>query len=154
MCDRVADERAGLAHGVDERAPVRETGRDRRREGAAGAVHRRALDALALQPVDLDRLASLVTKLELRSARLLAFAFRLSPTVLRVDYEDLVTSPGPAYGRVFDYVGASEPPDSFDYTAGFTKVLPNDLESIVLNFDELEAHPLLHPYVLSSNRDR
>jgi hypothetical protein len=96
---------------------------------------------------DLARLEELVIRLKAQANQITEFASSISDNFLKLFYEDIVETPKQAYSKVFHYVGASEVDDSFDFTAGYQKILSNDLRDVISNFDDMKNYKFLKPYI-------
>ncbi|MGH2556390.1 MAG: hypothetical protein ACRDHO_11810 [Actinomycetota bacterium] len=97
--------------------------------------------------IDVAELARLVTGLSSKSERLRQLAARLRAETMHVTFEQLQNNPSGTFESVFEYLGVPPAEAGFDYTAGFTKMLSDDLRDVVANFPELERHPLLAGYL-------
>jgi hypothetical protein len=99
------------------------------------------------QAIDVPELARIVTRLRTNSERLLQLAAELHAKTLQVSFEELQDDPRGTFESVFEYLGVPPAFAGFDYSAGFTKTLPEDLTKVVVNFPEVESHPLLASYL-------
>jgi LPS sulfotransferase NodH len=102
---------------------------------------------VAVPKLDIDELRSAVAEWESQTARLRAYARALRREMLEICYEDLQTQPESTFRHLFDFLGATPPPDGFDFTAGFTKILSDDVRNFVSNPADLVADPLLGRYM-------
>ncbi len=96
---------------------------------------------------DLARLEELVICLKVQANQVTEFASSISDNFLKLFYENIVETPKQAYSQVFDYVGASEVDDSFDFTDGFQKIISDDLRDVIINFDDMKNYKFLKPYI-------
>lgn len=99
------------------------------------------------QTFDVAALEHQVTAAENRARRLRTVAQRLRAPRLVVTLEDVQADPKRAFDEMFDFLGVPAAPSDFDYTAGHTKVLSDDLRDVVANYDELQRSPILAPYL-------
>lgn len=99
------------------------------------------------QVIDVPRLARIVTQLRADSERLRQLATELRAQTMHVTYEQLRDDPRGTFESVFEHLGVPPAQVGFDYTAGFMKVLSEDLRDVVANFAEVESHPLLASYL-------
>jgi LPS sulfotransferase NodH len=99
------------------------------------------------QEYDVPELVELVGNLRDRSERLRRFADELGAQVMSVTYEQLQTDRISTFDSVFAYLGVPPPAPGFDYSAGYTKLLAEDLRDVVANFAEIEREPVLAGYL-------
>jgi LPS sulfotransferase NodH len=104
------------------------------------------------QVIDVPKLASIVTTLRNDSERLRQLATRLHAETMHVTFEQLQDDPIGTFESVFEYLSVPPAPTDFDYTAGFKKILSDDLREVAENYEELERDPMLVPYLESQNR--
>ncbi len=96
---------------------------------------------------DIAKLQEIVGELTKKSKYLQEFAEDITDEYLSISYEDLLENPQWTFTKVFDHIEASKVPDEFDFTGGYQKILSDNLEDIVNNFDELYKYPLLSKYL-------
>ncbi len=99
------------------------------------------------QSFDVTSLEHQVIAAENRARRLRTVARRLRAPRMSVTLEDVQADPKRAFDAMFAFLGVPPAPDGFDYTAGHTKVLSDDLRDVVANYDELERSPILARYL-------
>jgi hypothetical protein len=99
------------------------------------------------QAFDVQSLEHQVTAAENRARRLRTVARRLRAPRMSVTLEDVQADPKREFDAIFAFLGVPPVPDGFDYTAGHTKVLSDDLRNVVANYDELERSAVLAPYL-------
>jgi LPS sulfotransferase NodH len=104
-------------------------------------------DALKPKLFDLTKLAKLVTRLEQQSERLREFANSIAAAYLTVFHEEIIEDSQAALNHVFQFLGASQMGQDFDFTAGYQKVLSEDLRQTISNYDDLYRNPCFHPYL-------
>ena len=74
------------------------------------------------------------------------FAAKLDPSFLQLYYEDHFGNPPESYGKIFDFLGLSLP-DPFDFQQGTRKLVDSDLTNVLENYDDLQSHPVLGPWM-------
>jgi len=99
------------------------------------------------QTFDVAALEHQVTAAENRARRLRTVARRLRAPRISVTLEDMQADPKREFDAIFEFLGVPPAPDGFDYTAGHTKLLSDDLRDVVANYDEFERSPILAPYL-------
>jgi LPS sulfotransferase NodH len=99
------------------------------------------------QVIDVPKLAKIVTLLRNNSQQLRKLAAGLRAETRHVTFEQLQEDPSGTFESVFEYLGVPPAQAGFDYTAGFTKMLSDDLRDVVANYVELECEPLLARYL-------
>jgi hypothetical protein len=97
--------------------------------------------------IDVPELVRTVTELRNNSKRLRQLAAGLRAETMEVTFEQLQDDPSSTFGSVFAYLGVPPAPAGFDYTAGFKKMLSEDLRDVVANYVELERNPVLSSYL-------
>ncbi|PSF39494.1 hypothetical protein C7H19_01520 [Aphanothece hegewaldii CCALA 016] len=106
-------------------------------------------DKEKLRPIDFDfdKLEELTKRFEQKSQRLHKFAKKLTKNnFLQINYEELIEERYKYFNQVFDYLGASQLPEDFDYSGGSEKML-DDWGSICANFEEINNYPYLKQFV-------
>ena len=96
---------------------------------------------------DVQRLKKMVRGLELQSKQLRSMAHTLSIKTLEIEYETICRNSAAAFSVIFDHVGVSPVMSGFDYSHGFQKILPDNIEDIVINFGEIQCESLLAKYL-------
>ena len=104
-------------------------------------------DALRKKEFDLDKLQNIVLQLCQKSTKLTQFAYSLTNDPLMIFYEDFLQVSQEVFNRIFAYVGASPVENSFDFTAGYQKILSEDLRDIIANYQELYQYTAFIPYL-------
>jgi LPS sulfotransferase NodH len=99
------------------------------------------------QMIDMPKLVKTVTDLRNASERLRQLAASLRAETMEVTFEQLQDDPSSTFESVFAYLGVPPAQAGFDYTAGFTKMLSEDLRDVVANYVELERNPVLSSYL-------
>jgi LPS sulfotransferase NodH len=125
----------------------------RRRGKFEGSRH--MIDDLSVvkrQVIDVPKLAGIVATLRNDSERLRQLATRLHAETMHVMFEQLQDDPVGTFESVFEYLRVPPAPTDFDYTAGFKKILSDDLRDVAENYEELERDPMLAPYLESEDR--
>ena len=105
------------------------------------------LEVRAKRVFDVQRLKKMVLGLELQSKQLRAMAHRVSSSTLDIEYESIYRNFDAAFSDVFDHLGLPHVVSGFDYPPGFQKILPDDIENIVINLDEIQSDRLLATYL-------
>jgi LPS sulfotransferase NodH len=104
-------------------------------------------EELVGQTFDVAALEHQVVAAENRARRLKTVANRLRAPRMTITLEDVQADPQREFDAMFEFLGVPPVPEGFDYTAGHTKVLSDDLRDVVANYDELERSPILAPYL-------
>jgi hypothetical protein len=102
--------------------------------------------------IDVPGVARIVTSLRNVSERLRRLAADPRAECMHVTFEQLQDDPSGTFESVFEYLGVPPAQPGFDYTAGFTKLLSEDLRDVVANYVELERDPLLARYLRVQSR--
>lgn len=126
---------------------VSEMSAEKRGNWASDRSRAGGTEAIAIETFDIAELQKKVKALSHRSIRLRRLMQSLHAEELEITYEELQTNPKALYGRVFDFLGVPPPPADFEYSAGFTKLLSDDLREVIANFDEVRAVPEFAKYL-------
>lgn len=99
------------------------------------------------QRFDVARLANIVQGLQQQTDLLKSWGNDLSGNCLCLDYESLVNDPQSVINLLFQETRAGATPKDFDFTAGFEKIVSDDIGEVVANLDEIAERPNLRVYL-------
>lgn len=102
---------------------------------------------LKKQDFDLSKLEEEVSRLQRTSEKLIKFTKAVTSKYLPIFYEDIYQHPEETYKKVFDYIEVSNVQENFDFTGGYKKILSDNIEDIINNFDDIYKYPLLKTYL-------